>query len=238
MAPVLVLERVSLCFRRGRKSTMVLHDISMALEPGELAGVWGRRSSGKSTLAHVAAGIIAPDRGAVLLDGEPLVRHGRAARGGVLHAQVGLATRRGPELDEMPVEDWIASALLLSHGYRDALELAHQALERVGVAEVGGEPWGDLSDGERMLVSLAQAIVRGPRVLIVDDPVAGLGAGERGEVMQLLTSIAASGVAVLVTAAELVELRGLDRIWSLREGVLEGPSVRAGGTVVPLRADG
>ena len=56
--------------------------------------------------------------------------------------------------------------------------------------------------------------------------------------MQLLTSIAASGVAVLVTAAELVELRGLDRIWSLREGALEGPSVRAGGTVVPLRADG
>jgi putative ABC transport system ATP-binding protein len=238
VAPVLVMDRVSLCFRRGRRSTMVLHDVSLALEPGELAGVWGRRGAGKSTLAHVAAGILAPDRGTVLFDGEPLVRTGRAARGGVLHAQIGLATRRGPELDEMPVEDWIASALLLSHPYRDALELAHQALDRVGAAEVGGEPWGELSDGERMLVSLAQAIVRGPRVLIVDDPIAGLDAIERDEVMQLLTSIAAAGVAVLVTAAELVELRGLDRIWSLRDGTLEGPSVRPGGTVIPLRADG
>jgi putative ABC transport system ATP-binding protein len=238
MTPVLSLDSVSLCFRRGRRSTMVLHDVSMALEAGELAGVWGGRGAGKSTLAHVAAGIIAPDRGTVLLDGQPLVSGSRAGRGGVLHAQIGLATRRGPELDEMPVEDWIASALLLSHSYRDALELAHQALERVGAAEVGGEPWDDLSDGERMLVSLAQAIVRGPRVLIVDDPIAGLGAVERDEVMQLLLSIATAGVAVLVTAAELKELRGLDRIWSLRDGRLDGPSVRPGGTVIPLRADG
>jgi putative ABC transport system ATP-binding protein len=238
MAPVLVLDRVSLCHRRGRKSTMVLHDVSMALEAGELTGVWGRRGAGKSTLAHVAAGILSPDRGSVLLDGEPLARTGRAARGGVLHAQIGLATRRGPELDEMPVEDWIASALLLSHSYRDALELAHRALAHVGAAEVGGDPWGDLSDGERMLVSLAQAIVRGPRVLIVDDPIAGLGAVERDEVMQLLASIAATGVAVLITAAELVELRGLDRIWSLRDGRLDGPSVRPSGTVIPLRAGG
>ena len=56
--------------------------------------------------------------------------------------------------------------------------------------------------------------------------------------MQLLSSIAGTGVAVLVTAAELVELRGLDRIWSLRDGRLDGPSVRPGGTVIPLRADG
>jgi ABC-type cobalamin/Fe3+-siderophores transport system ATPase subunit len=234
MAPVLTLDCVSLCYQRARKSTMVLHDVTMTLEAGELAGVWGRRGAGKSTLACVAAGTLAPDRGAVLLDGEPLARAGR----GVLHAEIGLATRRGPELDEMPVEDWIASALLLSHSYRDALRLAHRALERTGVIDVATGPWSDLSDGERMLASLAQAIVRGPRVLIVDDPVAGLGAAERDEVMQLLTAVAATGVAVLITAAELLELRGLDRIWSLRDGRLDGPSVRPGGTVIPLRADG
>lgn len=234
MPAVLSLENVSLCYLRGRRSTMVLHDVDLALMGGEIAGVWGRRGAGKSTLAAVAAGVLAPDRGEVLLDGRPLT----AAGNGILNAQIGLANRRGPELDEMPVEDWIASSLLLSHPFKEALTLARRALERTGAADVGGEPWDVLSDGERMLVSLAQAIVRGPRVLIADDPLAGLDAVERDEVMQLLSSIAATGVAVLVTAAELGELRGIDRIWSLRDGRLDGPSVRPGGTVIPLRADG
>jgi ABC-type sugar transport system ATPase subunit len=86
-----------------------------------------------------------------------------------------------------------------------------------------------------MLVSIAEAIVRGPRVLIVDDPLAGAGAIERDEIMGLLQSIAATGVAVLMTAAELLDLRGLDRIWSLRDGRLQGSAERPSGTVVPLR---
>ena len=231
-SPVLTLYRVSLRHRRGRRVVHVLDDVTLELLPGELAGVWGRRGCGKSTLALVAAGVLVPDEGTVLLDGRPLREDDRR---GVLHAQIGLATRRGPEIDDMPVEDWIASALLTSHSYREALRLAHVALDRAGVSDLGDEPWEALSDGERMLVAIAQAIVRGPRVLVVDDPVAGVAGTERDDVMGLLQSIAATGVAVLMTAAELAELRGLDRIWKLRDGRLEGPSVRAGGTVVSLR---
>jgi ABC-type multidrug transport system ATPase subunit len=230
VAAVLALDGVSLCHRRGRRSVWVLDDVSLEMVAGELAGVWGRRGSGKTTLANVAAGVLTPDAGSVLLDGQPL-----NDRRGILHAQIGLATRRGPEIDGMPVEDWIASALLISHAYRDALRLARLALERAGVGDLAGEPWEVLSDGEQMLASIAQAIVRGPRVLIVDDPIAGVAGAERDEVMGLLQSIAATGVAVLMTAAELMELRGLDRIWSLRDGRLDGPTVRAGGTVVSLR---
>ena len=230
---LLKLDGVSFSHRRGRRSLLVLDGVSLELVAGELAGVWGRRGSGKSTLAHVAAGVLRPDSGSVLLDGRPLADDDRR---GVLHAQIGLATRRGPELEEMPIEDWVASALLTSCRYREAMRLAHVALEKVGAGQLSGVLWAELSDGERMLVSIAQAIVRGPRVLIVDDPLAGMGAEERDELMTLLRSIAAAGVAVLMTAAELVELRGADRIWSLRDGHLEGPTVRPGGTVVELRS--
>jgi ABC-type multidrug transport system ATPase subunit len=232
-APVLKLDGVSFSYRRGSRSLRVLDRVSLDLMAGELAGVWGRRSTGKSTLAHIAAGVVRPDKGSVLLGGRSLSGDDRS---GVLHAQIGLATRRGPELEEMPVEDWIASALLTSCSYREAMRVAHVALDRAGVGHLGGVSWEELSDGERMLMSIAQAIVRGPRVLIVDDPLAGAGAEERDELMTLLRSIAATGVAVLMTAAELVELRGADRIWSLRDGRVEGPTVRPGGTVVDLRS--
>jgi putative ABC transport system ATP-binding protein len=229
--PVLRLDEVSVSYQRGRRSLLVLDRVSMELETGELAGVWGRRGAGKSTLAHVAAGVLLPDSGSVLLDGLPLLGDNRR---GALRAQIGLATRRGPEIQEMPVEDWIASALLTSHRYREGLRLAHVALDRVGATHLGAASWEELSDGERMLVAIAQGIVRGPRVLIVDDPLAGMGAEERDEVMTLLRAIATTGVAVLMTAAELMELGGVERIWSLRAGRVAGPTVRPAGTVVDL----
>lgn len=229
---LLALDDVSVSYRRGRRSLTVLDRVSMEVMTGELAGIWGRRGAGKSTLALIAAGVLEPDSGVVLLDGVPLAADDRR---GARRAQIGLATRRGPDIEDLSVEDWIASALLTSHRYRDALALAHVALDRAGAGALAGVRWEELSDGERMLAAIAHGIVRGPRVLVVDDPLAGVGAEERDELMTLLRSIATAGVAVLMTAAELMELGGVDRIWSLRDGHLDGPTVRPGGTVVDLR---
>ncbi|WCB96408.1 Energy-coupling factor transporter ATP-binding protein EcfA1 [Baekduia alba] len=233
------VESVGLTYWRGRRSARALVDVSMELHAGELAGVWGRRAAGKSTLAQVVAGILAPTTGSVTFDGQTLTssvdgrpRHLEA------YAEIGFAARRGPELEEMAVEDWLASALLTSCARCEALRRVRVALGRVGADDIGGEAWCDLSDGERMLAAIAQAIVRGPRLLVVDDAVAGLAATERSDIMNLLASVAATGVAVLVTAAELMELQGADRIWSIREGRLDGPSTRSAGSVIPLRPTG
>jgi ABC-type multidrug transport system ATPase subunit len=238
VTPLLSVESVSHRYWRGRRSVQVLTDVSFELEPGEFGGIWGDRGAGKTTIAKIVAGVLVPDSGRIVLDGEHLTDAARRERRGALHAQIGLATRRGPEIGEMPVEEWIASTMLNSHSWRPALQRAHLALERVGASEVGGQSWEHLSDGERMLVSIAHAIVRGPRLLVVDDPVAGLGAAQRGEIMELLHAIAQLGVTVLMTAAELSELQGADRIWSLADGRLDGPPAQPLGTVVPLHDAG
>jgi ABC-type multidrug transport system ATPase subunit len=238
MAPLLALESVSVRHWRGRRPVPVLDDVVLELHAGEFGGVWGDRGAGKTTLAKVAAGILEPDRGRVLFDGRQLTADARRARHGALHTQIGLATRRGPGFEDLAAEAWIASTMLTGLSWGAALKRSRLALERVGAADVGGEPWENLSDGERMLVAIAQAIVRGPRLLVVDDPVAGLGVQRRAEIMELLHAIAAEGVAVLMTAAELVELQGLDHIWSLDDGRLDGPPSRPLATVVPLRSAG
>jgi ABC-type multidrug transport system ATPase subunit len=235
---LLTLDAVSMRYWRGRRPIQVLRDVSLDLEAGEFGGIWGDRSAGKTTIAKIAAGVLSPDEGRVTFGGQRLSDATRQAHGGALHAQIGLATRRGPEMDGLSVEAWIASTMLNSHPWRDAVRRAHLALERVGAADIGAESWENLADGERMLVAIAQAIVRGPRLLVVDDPVAGLGASRRAEIMELLHSIVGVGVAVLMTAAELVELQGADRIWSLADMRLDGPPARPMGTVVPLRGMG
>jgi ABC-type multidrug transport system ATPase subunit len=234
MTALLALESVTVSYWRGARVVHVLHDVSFDLHAGELGGIWGSRSSGKTTLAKVVAGLLTPSSGRVLLDGHDVT----ADRGGELHAQIGLAMRHGPEFDDVPVVAWIASTLLHNCSWGSALKRARVALDRVGAAETADRPWEHLSDGERMLASIAQAIVRGPRLVVADDPVAGLGGRDRAEIMELLRGIAAEGVGVLIMAAELTELHGSEQIWALDRGRLDGPPARPMGTVVPLRSSG
>jgi ABC-type multidrug transport system ATPase subunit len=233
MTPLLRIEAVSLSYWRGARRFEVLRDVSLDLEAGEFGGVWADRSSGKTTLAKLAAGLLAPHEGRVMFDGHDLALPDRSGR---LHSRIGLATRRGPGLEQMAVEKWIASTMLNSFSWNAAITRTRHALDRVGAAETATEPWEDLSDAERGLVAIAHAIVRGPQLLVADDPVAGLGGARRGKIISLLRSFAAEGVTVLMTAAELTELSGADRIWSLDAGRLDGPPPRPMATVVPLRS--
>jgi ABC-type multidrug transport system ATPase subunit len=233
MTPLVQVDSVSLSFWRGDRETVVLRDVSLQLDAGEFGGIWGRRSVGKTTLAHVIAGLQVPDEGRVLFDGRELRD---PDRDGQLIAQIGLASRHGPELEDMDPVTWISSTLVHVSSWRDARRRARDALNRVGIGEVGQLRWSHLSEGERMLASIAQAIVRGPRLLVVDDPVAGFAGADRAEVMDLLREIAAEGVAVLMTASEVAELGGVDQIWALDRGHLDGPPPRPLGAVVPLRA--
>jgi ABC-type cobalamin/Fe3+-siderophores transport system ATPase subunit len=117
---------------------------------------------------------------------------------------------------------------------REATRRAQLALERVSAGDVGAEPWRNLSDGERTLVAIARAMVRAPRLLLVDDPSTGLGLLERGEIVGLLRSIAEqAGIAVLMTASDLAEVQGAHVIWSLAGGRLTGRRAE-GATVVPF----
>jgi len=234
MSALLSVEGVSVSYWRGLHETRVLEDVSFDLLSGELAAVWGRRSTGKSTLAFVAAGLLAPQAGRVVFDGTELTND----RDQRLHAQIGLATRRGPEVEDLSIETWIASTLLRDCGWREAKRRAVRALADVGAKGLGGMRWSQLSDSERMLAGLAQAIVRRPRLVIADDPVAGLDSTiDRAEIMELLRGMAADGTTVLMMGSELSELHGAHPIWTLDRGRLEGPPRRQA-TVVPLRRSG
>jgi len=214
---------VSVSFQRGPLTIDVLRDVSMDLFPGDLGGVWGPRGSGKTTLAAVVAGLQPPSRGVVRFsDGESRDhRHeGRVA------GQVGFAsTRRGPAHDDWTPVDWITASMVdLGLPWRTIRRRAHVVLDRVGVGEFSDEPWEHLSDSTRALASIAQAMAKGPRLLVVDDATAGFGVGDRAGIMNLLRGFAqADGLTVLITAAEMTDLRGVSRLWALEDGHLDGP---------------
>jgi ABC-type multidrug transport system ATPase subunit len=236
--PLLVLDDVSLCLWRGDSGVQVLDGVSLDLHAGELGGVHADRNAGKTTLARVAVGAILPDSGTVRFAGSVLDERARTARGGALHSDVALATRTGPRIADISVRDWIATTLLMTCGWREARGRASRALMDVGASDAARHPWSQVSDSERALASIAHGLARRPRLLVVDDPIAGLGAVRRAEVMQLLRQITDTGTAVLITAAELSDFKGIDRIWSLSGGRLNGAPPRPQANVVELRRTG
>jgi ABC-type multidrug transport system ATPase subunit len=240
MTELLRLDDVHVSYRRGHRRIDVLRGVSFRLEPGVVAGVWADRSAGKTTLAKISAGILAPDAGAVIFCGENIDEPDRAGR---LHSAIGFASRQSFGLEPATIAEGIASTLLATMSWKPAMARAHDALDRTGVIDQARDRLEDLSDEERMRVSLAQAIARKPQLLVADDPVAGMGSDRRPGILKLLRSFTEDGMSVLMTAAELKELRGADHIWALDDGVLNGGIPRASaprppGTVLPFPAAG
>jgi len=220
---LLALEGVCKSYWRGVHETVVLADVSLEVCAGELFAIWGQRGAGKTTLATIAAGLEAPERGRVVFDGEDLA-NGRGSWGKVprLHEGIGWVQRGGPHSgDYRTTVDYVALPLLGQCSPRGALRRASAMLNRLGVADCATERWESLTDGERTLVAVAHALVREPRLLIADDPTANLDVLQREQIMALLRHAAdEDGLAVLVTVPDMPEMVHADRVGALSDGTL------------------
>jgi ABC-type lipoprotein export system ATPase subunit len=231
---LLALERVRKSYWRGRHELVVLDDVSFELDAGELVAIFGQRASGKTTLLRIAAGIESPDAGIVRFEDRDLATLRHPPRLAGLHARIGWVRRAGPLIASMDMLDYVALPLLGGAHHREAHRRATRALEDVGASELARATWHELSDAERTLVMIAQAIVRRPALLLADDPTATLGIEERETVLALLRSTAeATGAAVLMTAPDVPDMLRSHRVMSLSDGELIEPTARrAGGQVI------
>jgi len=193
-----------------------LHDVSLAIEPGEMVLITGENGAGKSTLARLIAGLDRPVSGRVVIDGRSAENGRRAALFGLQHARLGLLRHR--------VRDDIRHAADVPPHRADAV-----------LAELGLDPdiFGDkrideLSVGQQRRVMLAGLLACKPRVLVLDEPLAGLDAASRVAMMRALRRVKASGLTTVIVSHDLDELATLaDRSITLADGrIVDQPPVQ------------
>lgn len=222
---MLQLDRVSKSyFRKGRTMT-ALDDVSLRVEPGEFVAVLGGRASGKSTLLRVAAGLQRPDSGHVTLDGRRLDDMSDREMTSMRRADVGCVWASSASPERTPVLDFVALPLRLQSGDgRSALVEAERVLNAVGAHEYADARFDELSDGERRLVAMAQALVTKPRLLLLDQPATDLELGEETALLDVLRSLASDAhVAIVMTARSATEAVAAQRVASISHGrLLEG----------------
>ncbi|HEX2889531.1 ABC transporter permease subunit [Vineibacter terrae] len=203
-----------------------LDDVSLTLAPGEAVGVIGPNGSGKTTLINVITGVVPADEGVVHLGSEPL-RH----RPAFAIARLGLArTFQHAELSATTVALDAVATSAFARTPRPQRQAARTEamgwLTRLGAGAEAGMRCGALPAGRRRLIEVARALMVRPRVLILDEPGAGLSRPERIELARRLRDAQDGGVALLVVDHDIDFLAACaDRLICLERGrvVADGP---------------
>lgn len=237
---LLSLEHVAKTHYVGPYEKPTLTDVSLALDAGDLVGVWGGRRAGKSTLLRISAGLDTPDEGSVRFDGRDLVSLSRSQLSRMRLHDVGLAFGEGPQSLDFTVAEYVALPLRAQRSPAVAQRRVRDALRRVGILDRSEVTWSQLSDSEQVLASLAHAVVRRPRLLLADDPVSQLDVCDDREVVGLLGALAAElEMAVLMTTSSMSVLPDVHQAYTLSDGRLEAvPSSRGSVIAFPGSTEG
>jgi ABC-type methionine transport system ATPase subunit len=235
MAVLLSLTQVTRRYPEGRRKVAVLDRVSLEIDAGDHLGIYDSRGTGKSTLLRVLAGIELPDEGTVCWDGQTVTQMSRRGRSRLLGVKgIALVSSGSPVQLNRPVVDYVALPVL-GDGVplRRARPLARRALKLVGAGECSDTQTDQLSLAERMRVALAAALIREPRLLLVDEPAVLPSPQESENLYELLRSLGRSeDLAVVIASQHLAALQGAPRIASLSAGGLRMMSPEA--VVVPF----
>ncbi|HEY8367709.1 MAG TPA: ABC transporter ATP-binding protein [Thermodesulfobacteriota bacterium] len=208
-----------------------LAGVSLSVEPGEIVGLIGPNGAGKTTLFAILSGFLRPDAGRVRL-GE------RDLTGRPPHEVCRLGVARTFQLvrpfARLSVLENVAVAALVRHPTRrEALDAARRALARVGLEARADQPAASLPLGLRKRLEIARALATEPAVLLLDETLAGLTAGETDDMVAALGRLREAGMALVVIEHVMRAVMALsDRIVVLHHG-----EVIASGTPAAVSAD-
>jgi branched-chain amino acid transport system ATP-binding protein len=210
----------------------VTRDVNLVVAPGERRLIIGPNGAGKTTLFNMIAGEIRPDAGRIALFGRDITRTPCRRR-----AHMGLARtyqiitlfprdtiRRNVELALLGLSRLRWNPFTPLDGQQHLAAQADAALTRVGLAHLASRPLAETSYGERRRVEIAMALAQNPKVLLLDEPFAGLSIDERRDVRQLLAAIPRDVTIVMIEHDMDVALDLADRITLLHFGavIVEG----------------
>ena len=222
--------------RKRYRSREVVRDFGLTLEAGEVVGLLGPNGAGKTTCFYMIVGLVSTDAGRIVLDNKDITDQPMYAR-----AKLGLGY--------LPQEPSVFRKLTVADNIRLALELRPDLdedgreqefdalLDELQIGHVTDQLGASLSGGERRRVEIARALAGKPRMILLDEPFAGVDPISVNEIQRIVRHLKQRGIGILITDHNVRETLGIcDRAYILAEGgvlaqgapeqLLENPDVR------------
>ncbi|MFM1885319.1 MAG: hypothetical protein RL026_476 [Pseudomonadota bacterium] len=218
--------------RKAYGGRQVVADLSLELGAGEIVGLLGPNGAGKTTAFYMTVGLVEPDDGQILLDGEDITAlpmHERARRG------VGYLPQEASVFRRLSVADNIRAILQtrreLSASARDSR--LEELLEDLRIGHVRDSAGQALSGGERRRVEIARALAAAPRYILLDEPFAGVDPISVLDIQRIIGELAGRGIGVLITDHNVRETLGVVH----RAYIVNRGTVIAAGSAADVLAD-
>ena len=203
--------------RKSYAKRIVIRDVSLSLNQGEVVALLGPNGSGKTTTFYAVAGLVYPEGGHVMIDGREVTNLPmyRRAKLGIGYLPQEMSIFRG-----MSVEDNITAILDISVGERHKRrERLEELLSEFSIEHLRRAPALALSGGERRRVEIARCLAAHPKYLLLDEPFAGVDPISVGDIRHLVADLKKRGIGVLITDHNVREtLEIVDRAYILHDG--------------------
>ncbi len=205
--------------------------ISFSIDEGEFVAIMGESGSGKSTLLSMMGALNTPTSGRLTVDEIDIYGLTQNQRADFRREFLGFVFQSFQLVTYLTLAENVMLPLVtVSAGKREKLEMAHEALERVGLQGKEKRLPSQVSGGEQERVAIARAIVNEPPILLADEPTGNLDSKTSEEVMGMLKKLNLEGMTIVVVTHSLEAARNSRRILNISDGILDGEDI-----VVPER---
>lgn len=220
---MLQFKSVARTYREGQLDVHALGGVDLEVSRGELVAVMGPSGSGKSTLLQLAGGLDVASRGSILIEGVGDITELSKRELALLRRRhVGYVFQDYNLLPSLTALENVALPLELDGvSSRQLAQAAGDALESVGLAELGARYPDQLSGGERQRVAVARGLIGRKHLLLADEPTGAVDSVTASQILELIKRKTHNGAAALVVTHDPAVARWADRVIRLRDGLLD-----------------
>lgn len=180
----------------------IISDVSLTIPEGDFTLVVGPNGAGKTTFLRLVAGLLKPANGQITIDGYSVAE---AQQKGLLHLVPQIYNKNAAQFPATCGEIVELGLRIQGMGHSERKAKAHQALAQVGMAEFTHRRIGDLSGGQQQRVMIAQALARGPKYLLLDEPTSGIDFQVSAHIFQLLRNLCNQDMTIIMVTHDIVD---------------------------------
>jgi putative ABC transport system ATP-binding protein len=216
------LTHVTRNYQKGRRMVAAVRDLDLTIENGEWLAVQGRTGHGKTTLLQLLGGLDRPSSGSVDFDGQDLARIRENQLVRVRSSSFGFIFQTFNLVPTLSAAENVETALIpLRIGLSERRHRVAGALESVGLADRARHLPSELSGGQQQRVAIARAIVKGPKVLLADEPTGNLDEDTRDDIIALLEKLWRDrGLTLVLVTHDSAIARRAQRVGIMKQGRL------------------